>query len=123
MSSDKGRACPECGGTWLYCLTFDHVGDNGCGLRAADDATIAADHERLAGAPWGMLRRPATETEQAFGAALGMPAWSPPAGIGGPAPPMLTVVTAATVSVRRRRLQWGDGPLFDPDAVVPVNAP
>jgi hypothetical protein len=58
-------ACPECGGPWLEGWRWAHVPLRRCPLRAADDATQAAD------AQWATehrppLNRPATVTEAAL---------------------------------------------------------
>ena len=104
------RSCPTCAGTWLYGLTFDHA-VVGCPIRDADDATVAADNERLAGLPHG-YRRGTRPHEQALASALGMPG---PTG----AAPLLTIVSSLTGSIIRRRFQYGlEGKVFDPDAAV-----
>jgi len=110
----SARVCPTCAGAWLYSLTFDHGPD--CALRAADDATVAADHERLMfSRPGYALVRPATPPEQSLAVALGMPPWTLPAA----APPLHTLVSPVTGSITRRRFQYGDnGTVFDPDAAV-----
>lgn len=102
------RACPSCAGGWLYALTLDHSND--CPLRAADDATVAADYEKAA--IFGQVyRRESTDTEAVLAAALGRPPYA-----GTPAPPSFTQVIAETTSVRARRLSYGpDGPWFNPD--------
>lgn len=54
------RMCPDCGGEWLRNFVFRHDPRN-CEIRAADDATQAADHERL---NWAReVVRPSTDTE------------------------------------------------------------
>lgn len=58
MSTDW--QCPECGGEWLRNFVFRH-NPRECSLRAADDATQMADHERLFAD--AEITRPATATE------------------------------------------------------------
>jgi hypothetical protein len=54
-----GWACPECGGEWIRNFVFNHT--NGCTIRWAEDATQAADFERLH--TKSVLTRDATDTE------------------------------------------------------------
>lgn len=108
------KQCPPCGGAWLYNLTFDHGID--CPLRAADDATLAADYER---AGWGCgapFSRPSTGTEQTLAAALGRPANPSPDALPPDSPASYTLVIPVTTSVRRRLLGYSPtGPWWDPD--------
>jgi hypothetical protein len=110
------RACPTCGGLWLYGLTFDHVVT--CALRAADDATVAADYWRLGfhSASYSMVR-PATPTEQTLALALGMPQWTSLYGPTSTTPPIYCLLSGVTDSITRRRFRYGDDDrtLFDPD--------
>lgn len=55
--------CPECGGSWLYALTFKHSTD--CSLSNSDDGRKDADHQR------GRGYRDATPTEVLFIEAIG----------------------------------------------------
>ncbi len=108
------RSCPTCAGAWLYGLTFDHA-VVGCPIRDADDATVAADNERLALIPHG-YRRDARPHERTLTSALGIPVWAGPIGT---APPLVTIVSSLTGSIIRRRFQYGlEGKVFDPDEVV-----
>lgn len=52
-------ACPECQGAWIRNFVFDHT--NTCTIRAAEDATQAADFERLGYK--SRLTRDATDAE------------------------------------------------------------
>lgn len=61
--------CPECAGPWLYRLTFRHTND--CTLHAAEDATQAADSERLSGLH--EVTRDTTATEHTLMTACGVP--------------------------------------------------
>ncbi len=72
-------SCPECQGVFLLgdpagALTVQHV-PNACSLGAAQDATQAADHERLAD-PYGPseIDRPASAAEIILAPVLGLPA-------------------------------------------------
>ncbi len=108
------RSCPTCAGAWLYGLTFNHA-VVGCPIRDADDATVAADNDRLASRPRG-YRRDSTPTEQTLASALGKPVWAGPTGT---APTLVTIVSSLTGSIIRRRFQYGlEGKVFDPDEVV-----
>lgn len=107
------RSCPTCVGAWLYGLTFNHA-VVGCPIRDADDATVAADNDRLGSSPRG-YRRDSTPTEQTLAGALGIPVWAGPTGTA----PLVTIVSALTGSIIRRRFQYGlEGKVFDPDEVV-----
>lgn len=121
MTTDR---CPTCGGPRLYALTYRHV-PNGCQLGAAQDATRAADHERLDGRAWtcpgtlptaparlaGLPRivRPATEAERTLSAALTGTE---------PGPDAVAVVVRVAVGVPH---VYVDG--HDPDAAEEVPAP
>jgi hypothetical protein len=58
--------CPACAGSWLYGFTFDHRLD--CRIRDAEDATRAADLDRIS-VPWP-LTRPSTAAELELSAAF-----------------------------------------------------
>lgn len=112
------RACPVCGGARLYGLTFDHW-PTGCALRDADDATVAADYQRLAWVnPYDGLTRPATAAEQTLATALGWPGPTATFGQLTPTPTVWTIVTPVTAAVTSRRLRTGDtGDVWDPNAI------
>lgn len=60
--------CPECAAPALYNWVLRHT--NNCTIRDAEDATQAADRERLDRSPWGFLR-PTTTTERVLLVAAG----------------------------------------------------
>ncbi len=78
MTTTETASCPGCGGPQLVdhpagWLAWRH--SNECALRAAEDATQAADHDRLhsSGLHRPVLDREPTITEQALLSALGHP--------------------------------------------------
>lgn len=63
------QPCPECAGPHVRNYVFKHDPLH-CALRAAEDATQAADHERLAATGYAPLLRLATGAEVTLVTAL-----------------------------------------------------
>jgi hypothetical protein len=104
MTLGSPPLCPVCSGPWLYNWTVRHTLT--CTLGLAEDATHAADVDRLAYRLTG-YERPSTPAELALAAVLG---WS---AMAGRAP--MTSVRSVTRSIVHRVV---DG--IDPDAPATV---
>jgi len=90
--STTAAACPECSGPWLHTLTFLH--GIGCSLKVAQDATRAADAERIRRRGGEAFTRPATAAEVALVAQ-----WRPEGSTASEAPQTSVAVVADTVAV------------------------
>lgn len=99
MSTPPTWTCPACGGAWIRNFVFDHS-PTACRIRAAEDATQAADAERAELRP--VFTRPATTTELELLAHM--------RGTTADDPQPATDVDCLDIASRRRRI---DG--FNPD--------
>ncbi len=90
--------CPECGGRWLDDYRFDHT--NTCSIRAALDATHAADLQNMHPSRYLRVVRASTGAELRLLEAFGRT----------PSDNPMTVITAVTAGVVHRTV---DG--YDPD--------
>ncbi len=61
-TTPKPWNCPECGGEWIRNYTFRHK-VNQCSILNREDATQAADEERLNISSWQGITRTATSAE------------------------------------------------------------
>lgn len=98
-------ACPECAGPWLYTLTFRH--GPGCSLGAAQDATRAADAERIRRRGGEALTRPSTAAEVAL-----IAQWRPEDATASEEPQTSVEAIAETVAVLRLTVD-GIAPPYD----------